>query len=342
MTTDRDVDQQSGHRDGGEIGSAGKDSPRIVWLARLGALFVCLQAYVYIRWILSDNFESTPTGADPVPGPTMAWIRIWEAVCIIGGLIFIGWLIRRTRTDKRLPTLGVFVFAWLLAAWQDPGVNWIRPAFSYSSGFFNRGNWADFIPGWVVKGAETPQPIFYWLATYFLFLPLAVLGIDKLIATLRRGIPRINNAGIIAILFVLFVTLDIVVEQLFIRMGLWAYPRVNGDWSLFAGTMNQMPLYEAIVFGGVVSALSMVIYCFRDRTGNMLSDKGIERLRNPRTVSAVRVLALAAVFNVVMLGFNMGFNMINQHADAVPADVPSYFHNDICGLGPNPPCPPRP
>jgi Spirocyclase AveC-like len=316
------------------------DSPPIVWLARLGAVFVALEVYVYVRWILSDKFVAAPVGADKIPGATLAWVRAWEGVCIVGGSVFIGWFIRKTLRDRAFPAMGVFVVAWLLAAWQDPGVNGIRPVFGYNSGFFNRGTWADFIPGWVVKGAENPQPIWYWLATYFLFMPLAVLGIDKLISTTRRLIPRINIAGVVAVLFVMFTVLDIVIEQLFIRMGLWAYPRVNHDWSLFTGTMNQFPLYEGVVFGGIVSVLTIVVYCFRDKDGHMITDAGIDKLRIKRTVSVVRILALTAVFNMIMLIFNMGFNMVNQHADTMPAHVPSYFHNQMCGLGPNRSCPP--
>lgn len=324
--------------DGIEL-SVGKDSPPVVWLARLGAGFVVLQAYVYLRWICSNRFAATPTGPDPVPGATLAWIRIWEWVSVIGGLIFIGWLIRRTVRDHALSPLGVYVLAWLLTIWQDPGVNLIRPVFAYNSAFFNRGTWAYFIPGWVAKGAENPQPIVYTLANYVLFMPLAVAGLDTFLTSIRRRAPRLNTAGLIAMLFVAFVILDIGIEQLFLRMGLWIYPRVDHRWSVFGGTMNQFPLYEGITFGGTVSVIGIVIYCFRDAAGRMVTDRGIDTLRRKRLVGCTRVLALGAVFNVVMLMFNMGFNIVNQHANTTPVHVPSYFSNKMCGLGADPPCP---
>ncbi|MCV7380876.1 spirocyclase AveC family protein [Mycobacterium alsense] len=341
MTAEQDTKVRAGEDviAGGAVGRS-NDSPPIVWLARLGAVFVALQAYVYIRWITSDQFVAAPTGPDKIPGGTMVGIRVSEAVCIVGGLIYIAWFIRKTLRDRAFPAMGVFVVAWSLAAWQDPGVNWIRPVFGYNSGFFNRGTWADFIPGWIFKGAENPQPIWYWLATYFLFMPLSVMGLDKLIRTIRSRSPRINTAGVIALLFVMFTTLDIVLEELLIHLGLWAYPRVNHTWSIFTGTMNQFPLYEGVVFGGIVSVLTIIVYCFRDKHGHMITDAGIDRLRSKRAVTIVRILALTAVFNLVMLVFNMGFNMVNQHADTMPANVPSYIHNQMCGLGPNPPCPP--
>jgi hypothetical protein len=319
---------------------ATRDSPPIVWLARLGAVFVALQIYVYLRWIFSDKFTSTPTGRDKIPDSTVAWIRVWEIVSVIGGVIFLGWIIRRTVRDRELSPLGIYVTAWLLAAWQDPGVNMIRPVFAYNSGFFDRGTWATFIPGWVSKGAENPQPIIYWLATYVLFMPLAVAGLDRFIAALRRIAPRINTAGVVAILFVMFTVLDITIEQLFLRMRLWAYPRVNHDWSIFTGSLTQFPLYEGVAFGGIVSVGGILIYCFRDSDGHMISDAGIDRLRHRRGLSVTRVLSLAAVFNVFMLVFNLGFNLVNQHADSTPSHVPSYFSNGMCGIGDDPPCPP--
>lgn len=233
----------------------------------------------------------------------------------------------------------MYVLAWLLAAWQDPGVNLIRPVFAYNSALFNRGTWAYFIPGWVSKGAENPQPIIYTLANYVLFMPLAVAGLDALIATVRRRMPRLNTAGLIAMLFVTFIVLDIVIEQMFLRMGLWAYPRVDHRWSVFGGTMNQFPLYESIAFGGLVNVAGIIVYCFRRTDGRMITDTGIDALRHRRTVSAIRVLALSAVFNVFMLVFNLGFNVVNQHAGTTPSHVPSYFSNQMCGIGSDPPCP---
>lgn len=320
-----------------------RDSPPIIWLARLGAVFVVIQAYVYLRWIFSDKFVSTPSGPDAVPGSMMVWIRAWEIGCVVGGAIFLGWIARKTYRDKEFPAVGVFVVAWLLAAWQDVGVNAIRPVFAYNSGWFNRGTWGEFIPGWVAKGAENPQPLIYFLSSYIILTPLAIMGIDKLIGRIRKVAPGINKAGVIGVMLVLFVVLDIVLEQYFHRIGLWTYLRVNENWSIFAGTMYQFPLYEGIFFGGVVSVLSIAIYCFRDQDGLMMTDSGIEKLRNRRTVPVVRILALTAVFNMIMLVFMMGFNMVNQHAGTQPAaEVPSYVHHGMCGIEPNPPCPPQP
>ncbi len=320
-----------------------KDSPPIVWLARLGGVFLVFQLYVYLRWIFSDRFTPTPSGPDPIPASSMFWIRFWEIGCVAAGIGLVWWIVRKARAEREFPALGVFVVAWLLAAWQDVGVNATRPVFAYNSGFFNMGTWGEFIPGWVSKGAENPQPIIYFLASYIVLTPLAIMGIDTVIARLRRTAPRLNKAGVMAVMLVMFVILDIVLEQFFHRVGLWTYLRVDGDWAIFSGTLYQFPLYEGVFFGGVVSVLSIAIYCFRDKNGRMISDIGIEKLANKRTLPLVRILALSAVFNLIMLVFMLGFNLVNQHADTQPAEpIPSYLHHNMCGVGPNPPCPALP
>lgn len=341
MTANPNISTQSEIDDPARVGA--KDSPPIIWLARLGAVFVVIQVYVYLRWIFSDKFVATGSGPDPVPSSTMIWIRFWEIGCVVAGVALIGWIIRKTRRDRQFPAVGVFVVAWLLAAWQDVGVNAVRPVFAYNSGFFNMGTWGEFIPGWVSKGAENPQPIIYFLASYIVLTPLAIMGIDKLIARIRQAAPRLNRAGVIAVMLIGFVVLDTALEQYFHRIKLWTYLRVDHDWAIFPGTLYQFPLYEGVFFGGVVSVLSIAIYCFRDKDGRMISDIGIDKLRNQRTVALVRILALTAVFNLIMMVFMLGFNLVNQHADTQPAvEVPSYLHHDMCGVGPNPPCPPRP
>ena len=58
MTTDRVTDEADTMK---QLWTHSKDSPPIVWLARLGAVFVAFQIYVYGRWVFSDNF--TPSCA---------------------------------------------------------------------------------------------------------------------------------------------------------------------------------------------------------------------------------------------------------------------------------------
>ncbi|MGB8403197.1 MAG: spirocyclase AveC family protein [Mycobacterium sp.] len=322
----------------GEVKLGLRDSPPIVWLARLGVLFLALEVYVFARWVASSDFVATPTGNDPLSGSQLVWIRIWEVLSVVGSIAFVWWIVRKTRRDRAFPVIGIVMVAWMLTAWQDPGVNDIRPTFAYNSHFFNRGTWAHFIPGWGNEPGANPQPIFFWIATYLLFFPLAALVTSATIDAVRRVLPQLNRAGIVAAFFLFGVLEDILIEQLWLHQGLYAYMRVNHSWSLFPGSITQLPLYEPLVFGGLMMMTASLTYYFRDHRGRMVTDRGIDKLTARRTLPLIRALALGAMLNIAMLAFNFGFNMANQHADTMPTSVPSYFSNGLCGVGADAPC----
>jgi len=82
-------------------------APPVVWLARLGGLFLILQLYIYGRWIFSDFFVATPTGPDALPASQLFWIRSWEVFSIVGSLLLVAWIVRKTLRDREFPNLGV-------------------------------------------------------------------------------------------------------------------------------------------------------------------------------------------------------------------------------------------
>ena len=340
MSTTTDAVDDSVDTTAETVGTWGKDAPRVVWLARIGGVFLLLQFYVLGRWIFSDKFVATPTGPDPIPASTEFWIRTWEVISVVGSLLFVVWIVRSTLRQRSLPALGIVVIAWMFTAWQDPGVDYIRPVFAYNSHFFNRGTWAHFLPGWVNHSGANPQPILFWIATYLLFVPIFMVFACALLDGIRKRLPRINKAGLLAILFVVMIFIDVLIELLWLHQGLYAYSRVNNSWSLFPGQTTQFPVYEGVAWGGFMTTLGAGIYYFRDAEEHMISDTGLDKLKIRRGRWFIRALALGAIFNVAMLVFNMGFNIVNQHADTMPSHVPSYFSNELCGLGSSPTCPP--
>lgn len=313
----------------------GTDSPRVVWLARLGAVFLLLELYIFGRWITSDSFQRVMPGPDDT---NMLWIRFWDVASIGGSVAFIAWIVRKRLREGKLPPVAIVAMAWMLTAWQDPLVNALRPVYSYNAHFLNFGSWEQFIPGWIDNGGVNPMPIFWWIGIYFCFVPVNMLGIDAYLRRVRRHLPRINRAGLIAFVMVVMFAQDVIGELITLLQGVDRYMWVGQNIALFPGTDIQFPLYEGIFFGCGMVGLSALIYCFRDADGNMITDRGLDRLRIRRGRTFIRVLALGAVFNVAMMVFFLGFNAVNQHADTTQPSVPSYFENGMCGLGDNPGC----
>jgi hypothetical protein len=181
---------------------AGRRFPVVVVLAVIGAVFAVIQVLVLGRWMLSDLFTPTPTGADPVSLWDLSWTRIWEVVSVAGSIGFVVWMARHFKSSATVRTIVVVVGAWMLTAWQDPGVDFARPVFSYSSVFFNMGTWGSQVPFWPQRGGGNPQPILFWIATYLLFVPLIMLNTQLIMTRVRRRFPRLRLAGLAAILFV--------------------------------------------------------------------------------------------------------------------------------------------
>lgn len=313
----------------------GADSPRVVWLARLGAVFLVFELYLFGRWVGSDRFQRVMPGPDD--GTNMLWIRFWDVLSIGGSVVFVAWIVRKRLREGELPPVAVVAMAWMLTAWQDPLVNAIRPVFSYNSHFLNFGSWGEFIPGWIDNGGVNPQPIFWWIGIYLFFVPLNMLGVDAYLKWVRRHRPRINRAGLIAFLMIVMFAQDVIGELITLLQGVDRYLWVGRSISLWPGTNYQFPLYEGVFWGCGMVGLSAMIYCFRDVRGHMFTDRGLDlKIRRGRTF--VRALALGAVFNLAMIVFNLGFAAVNQHADITQPTVPSYLRNNMCGLGDNPPC----
>ncbi|MGB8403220.1 MAG: spirocyclase AveC family protein [Mycobacterium sp.] len=312
------------------------DSPRVVWLARLGAVILVFELYIFGRWVSSGSFHRVLPGPDD--GTNMLWIRFWDVSSIVGSVVFVAWIIRKRLREGQLPPVAVVAMAWMLTAWQDPLVNALRPVFSYNSHFLNFGSWGEFIPGWINNGGVNPQPIFWWIGIYLFFVPLNMMGVDAYLNWVRRYLPRLNRAGLIGFVMILMFAQDVVGEWITLLQGVDRYLWVGRNFSLWPGMNYQFPMYEGLAWGCGMVGLSAIIYCFRDSQGHMFSDRGLDRLKITKGRTFIRVLALGAVFNVAMIVFNLGYLTVNQHADTTQTSVPSYLKNGMCGLGDNPPC----
>ena len=248
-------------------------------------------------------------------------------------------MVRHFKSNPTVRTIAIVVGAWMLTAWQDPGVNFARPVFSYSSVFLNMGTWGEQVPFWPHRAGGNPQPILFWIATYLLFVPLIMLNTQLIMTWVRKRFPRLRLAGLAAILFVVMALQDVLIEELWLWQGLYRYVRVPQHFAIFPGSIQQMPLYEVIFWGGGMTALVGLLFVFRHADGTMALDRGIERVPQRLRV-AVRVLALGGLLNIAFLLFNFGFNVNNQFADTnlTHHQAPSYMTNDMCGLAANPPC----
>lgn len=312
----------------------------VLWWAAIGGLFAALQAYVFLAWMLSPDFTPTPTGPDPLPLVTHIAIIVIQILTPIGALVSIVYAVRTSRAQGQLSWHAIVMLAWAMLYWTDPiSPTWFRANFSYNSHFFNMGSWARFVPGSIVpNGHLMPEPL---LAIGPQYLFLGVVAATMTAKAMRWAKLRWLQIGGIQLVLVgcaagaLF---DLGNELPFCRLRLYAYPGAISPLSLFPGTIYQWPVYEAAMFGVVFAAAGILDY-FRDARGYTAIERGLDRVKAKWLRPVLRVLALAAVLNLLVITYNLLFAVISVHHDAYPADLPSYLRNGICGAATDYACP---
>lgn len=315
-------------------------APRpVVGWAVIGALCLALEAYVMLSWVLSSDFAPSPRGADPIPALTLFWVRFFEGLSLVMVPLALLYAWRTSRREGRLSTEAVIILAWTTLFWQDPMINWARPSFFYNAYFVNMGNWTNQIPGWVNPNSHfLPEPLL-WMGGMYVWLPPIICAMT--VAAMRfakRRIPGIGTMGLIATGVGFCMLLDLVLEVLWVRSGVYAYPAAISEFTLFAGERYQFPVYESI-FWGPMWALTGLLFFFRDDRGRTFVERGIDRVKNARLHAPLRLLALIGAINVGFAGYNVLILWTTFQVDPTPAGYPSWLLAGQCGAGSDYECP---
>jgi hypothetical protein len=310
------------------------EPPRLVtWLAFIGALFVALEIYVFGAWILSPDFRPSPLGADPIPGVTMFWVRFFEGFSILAAPLVVWWCWRTCKRDGRLSLEAIIAIAWATLFWQDPIYNWNRPNFFYNANFFNYGNWTEQIPGWInPTGSLLPEPLLF-MGLAYIWMPIVITLLTvALMNRVKARWPSLSVMQMIGVGMGFCMLLDFVIEVIWVRMGLYAYPNTLHALSINGGKTYQFPIYESL-FWGAVWASTAILYYFRDDKGRTVLDRGLDRVKAVRWHGALRVLAMAAFLNISFGLYNTVMIWISFQGDATPAGYASWLKAGMCGQG---------
>ena len=222
--------------------------------------------------------------------------------------------------------------------------NYIQPTAMWNSYFLNWGSWYGNVFGWVSPNpegmAEAVMMSGFWYPPGLLLA--AILG-TFLLRKAKARWPQLGVVGLIGICFGIFAIADIIMEVLYLRMGLYVYPTSGRRWTVFYGHYYQFPIYQAIFWGAAWAAMACVRY-FRDDKGRSVVERGIDEVRcTEKRKAGLRILALAGVLNVAFLVlYNVPISLFQGlHPSTWPADIQkrSYFTNGWCGPGTDRACP---
>lgn len=318
--------------------------PVKLWAA-LGVAFTLTSVTLFTVWILSGP-ERTPPGPSTIP----TWMR-WslDIQIAIGWVAAVGvvwfFLIKPWRRQRRLTTDGMLIIGFVIAYWQDTIVNSLQPWSLYNTRIQNWGSWNNFMPGWSTPhGERVAEPAIWAVPTYIWGLFGVTVFASFMMRKFKQRWPQVTNLQLVLMLFAFMVIVDLVVEVLWIRSGIYVYNGVpTPKWlTLFDGKWYQFPLSEPIILGATMTGWGCLRY-FRDDKGNTIVERGIEEMKcSTKAKQRYRLFALTAgVHLVVLFGYSFPMAFLGLHIRDWPDDIVqrSYFTNTLCGPGTDYACP---
>lgn len=311
----------------------------VLWFAGFGMLCTAYGLYAVIGWLLSPDLVAIDPGPDPLPAVTRWLILLLETVGVVGAIAMLTYSIRSIRRAGRVTFEVALIFGLTLCYWQDPMINWYRPIFFYNSHFYNLGNWAPYLPGWISPGAKgLPEPLLGMGLAYIyagLWIGIAIRGVMRMA---RKHRPQITTAQLIGVAALTGMVMDFLIESTLVRQGLWAYPGAVGWLTLWAGETYQFPIYESLFWGPVWGTFG-ALYYFRDDRGYAITERGLDRVQSVGLHGALRVMAMVGILNVVWIPYNAAMMWMSFYVDSTPKNYPSYLLNGMCGEATGYDCP---
>ena len=249
--------------------------------------------FVLAAWFVSgDARRIRPRGPDTVPRSEELWAAVLQVAMPLAAIAILAVVIRRRR--RRVPGSGfevMFVAAFASLYWLDPSVSYAEPLVLFNSTAVNLGSWTEHIPGWAnPTGSELPEP-------------LLIVGPAYL--------------------------LNLAIEIIFISTGLLAWAGTIPGLTVNAGQPKQYPLYEPLVFGGVVWVAMAALHHFRDDRGRTVVERGIDRVEvAPGGRRVLRFLAVVGFAHLVMAVSCIAVGLSALHVGPYP-EYPSYLRNGV-------------
>lgn len=329
----------------------GTETPRSsssikIW-ATVGAVFLALTVYLFVRWVSGPYFEPVASGPSEPP-MYMKIPLIANAVVLWIGLPFALWffIIRPWWRERRITLDGMLLVSMALMMFQDPMLNYYSTWCTYNAWLFNQGSWAPYIPGWVAHeepGHTVPEPLLTNIPGYMYGVLLLTIVGCALMRKIKSRWPGISNLRLVLVTYAIAIVFDFIMEGLILLpIGFYSYPGAIQSLSLNAGTYYQYPIYEGFMWGGVQAALCCLRF-FTDDRGRTVVERGLDQIRGGFVKQQfVRFLAIfGGVSACFFLFYNVPATWLGTQADPWPEDVQkrSYFNPGICGDGTDRPCP---
>lgn len=295
--------------------------------ALLGVAWIVFVGQAWTRWMLSDTqFGSAPIhGPDVFDDTALLVLRGIEVVSLLiaAATVWV-FLVKPLIMQRRLTLDGMIVIGSLLASGIDPLINYFHYTFAWNAHALNAGSWLAFFP--LHQGPTRYAEGLAWFVPQYLYLGIGLAAIEcRIILALRRRYPSIANIRSFSIAFVVILGVDIVIEQVFIRTRVYAFPRTWEAFTLFAGTPYQFPVYESIFVAIYAAGFTYLRMSAHDSSDGMpFLHRGINRwpshFRTP--VKLLAVIGFCAAW--AALAYFIPWSWMSVHPDSI-ITPPSYM-----------------
>ncbi|HEY0226098.1 MAG TPA: spirocyclase AveC family protein [Mycobacterium sp.] len=262
--------------------------------ALVGVAWIAFVGQAWLRWVFSDTqFGRAPiVGADTFSGAALAVLRVIELLSLVIAAVTIwAFLVRPLRRERRLTLDGMIVIGSLLASGIDPLINYFHYTFAWNSYALNAGSWLAFFP--LHQGPTRYAEGIAWFVPQYLYLGIGLAAIEcKIILALRRRHPGMANIRSFTIAFIAILALDMLLEQLFLRTQVYAFPRTWSMLTVFAGTPYQFPVYESLFVAAYAAGFTYLRMSAHDSIdGVPWLHRGVRRW-SPRLRTPVKLLSV--------------------------------------------------
>lgn len=297
-----------------------------VW-AILGAAWIVFVAQALGRWVASDQFEPAPiNGPDTFGGGWLVVLRIIEVASLgIAAATIWVYLLRPLIRERRFELDGMIVIGALLASAIDPLINYFEYTFAWNAHAWNAGTWINAFP--LSTGPDDYAEGLAWFVPQYLYLGIGFAAIEcRIIQRLRVRWPSASNVRTFATATSMIFVLDILVEQLFVRTHVYAYPRTIEALTLWPGSEFQFPIYESVfvaLYALGFTALRMSAIDSPD--GLSFVERGVQRIR-PGARKLTRLLAVTGFCAAwAALSYFIPWSWMSVNADSINHKVPTYM-----------------
>ena len=288
--------------------------------ALAGIAWIAFVGQAWIRWVFSDTqFGPAPIlGPDTFSGTALATLRVIELLSLVVAAVTIWvFLVQPLRRERRLTLDGMIVIGSLLASGIDPLINYFHYTFAWNAHALNAGSWLAFFP--MHQGPTRYAEGVAWFVPQYLYLGIGLAAIEcKIILALRRRHPGMANIRSFSIAFVAILALDVLLEQLFLRAQVYAFPRTWSEFTVFAGQPYQFPFYESLFVAAYAAGFTYLRMSAHDSDDGLpWLHRGVHRWsrRFHTPVKLVSVIGFCAVW--AALSYFIPWSWMSVNADSI-------------------------